>query len=210
MEKIFVGPEEMRNNAFRLAASIYALGFYPDVIYIVLRGGANIGNPISEFFKWVRVQHPELRRILFAAVTARSYTGIGEREEVRVEGWTYHPDHLRCGDKVLFLDDVYDRGLTISRLVGIIMEKGIPRMDIKIAVHDYKDRAFLKPQPLVVPDFWCNQYTLEKPEDDPWIHYLSHELEGLTDEEVRTRLFPDDHSSADLLLQARLMMPKRT
>ncbi len=210
MHKVFISPETMRNNSFRLGAQIYASGFYPDVIYIVLRGGANTGNPISEFFKWVRAEHPELRRILFAAVTARSYTGIGEREEVRVEGWTYHPDHLRCGDRVLFLDDVYDRGLTISHLVGIIMNKGIPRNDIKVAVHDYKRRIYLNPPPLVVPDFWHQCYELRKPEDDPWLHYLSHELEGLTEEEMRKQLFPHDSELVDFLIQARDLAPSRT
>lgn len=210
MNKIFVSPERMRNNSFRLGAQIYASGFYPDVIYIVLRGGADIGNPISEFFKWVRAAHPGLRRILFAAVTARSYTGIGKCEEVRVEGWTYHPDHLRGDDKILFLDDVYDRGLTISHLVGIVMGRGIPRKDIKVAVHNYKRRTYLDPPPPVVPDFWCEQHVLKKPKDDPWIHYLSHELEGMSEDEMREHLFLNDPDLADFLITTRAMMPSRT
>lgn len=199
MEKTFIGPEEMRNAAFRLAAKIWAAKFYPNVIYIALRGGADLGNPISEFFKWVRQRHPELHRVLFAAVTARSYTGVRERGKVRIEGWTYDPQHLRAGDKVLLVDDIFDHGHTINHLVDVIMDKGIPRDDIKVAVHDYKIRTFEAPLP-VQPDYWCRKYEITNPEEDPWLHYLSHELEELTEAEMLEHLCPDDPELARMLL----------
>lgn len=203
MKKVFITSEEVRKNAFRLAARIYQSGFYPTVIIIGLRGGASIGLPISEFFKWLRPVHPELVRVLFTAVTARSYTDIGKQEKVRVEGFTYDPHHLRAGDKVLLLDDIYDSGNTINELVRILMDKGIPREDVKVAVHDYKRRTF-KPTLPVVPDFFCHEYVIESAEDnDPWLNY-SHELEGLTDEELRTDLFPGDSELVETLLKARL------
>ncbi len=206
--KIFVPANVLRDNAWRMAARIFQDGFYPDVIYIALRGGSSVGNPVSEFFKWVRAQRPELRRILFAAVAARSYTGLGQRDEVRVEGWTYDPAHLRAGDKVLLVDDIFDRGLTINHLVGKIMEHGIPRADIKVAVHDYKIRRFQPPMD-VTPDYWCVGHDLydEDGGDDPWIHYLSHELEGMTRAEMEEHLPPD---VADLLLRLAIQTLSRS
>lgn len=200
-KKLFIRPDEVRNHAFRLAARIFADRFYPNVIYIALRGGASMGNPVSEFFKWKRSNDPSLGRVFFAAVAARSYTGIGAREAVRVDGWTYAPEHLRAGDKVLLVDDVFDQGRTINHLVGLIMNQGIPREDIKVVVHDYKHRTF-EPELAVLPDYWWQMHEFDRPEDDPWIHYLSHELEGLTEEEMLAHLCPEDPALARLLLDA--------
>ena len=135
VEKEFLPYELVRNNALKMAHRIYHEGFYPDVIYVSLRGGVYLGNVISEYYKFVQRR---ARPVYYAAVVARSYTGIGECEEVKVEGWTYGADSLRTGDKVLLVDDIFDSGRTINHLSGIIMERGIPRKDLKIAVHDYK------------------------------------------------------------------------
>ena len=84
------------------------------------------------------VRKDEGRPVFYAAVVARSYTDIRQHERVMVDGWTYSPEHLRSGDKVLLVDDIFDSGHTINRLAEIILEKGIPRKDLKVAVHDYK------------------------------------------------------------------------
>lgn len=203
MRKEFVSYDVMRNAGFRMAAQIYADGFIPNVLYIALRGGSDLGNPISEFFKWKLKQRRSKHRVLFAAVAARtSKDNIGEFEEVCVEGWTYHPRHLRKGDKILLVDDVFDHGRTINKLVRIIMKMGIPREDIKIAVYDYKRRLFERPLP-IQPDYWYRIHDLHKPEDDTWIHYLSHELVGATETEMRENIFPNDPDLAHILFAAR-------
>ncbi|MDR2795100.1 MAG: phosphoribosyltransferase, partial [Spirochaetaceae bacterium] len=51
MIKEFTMYDTVRNNAIKLAARIYGDGFVPDVIYVSLRGGAYLGNVISEYFK---------------------------------------------------------------------------------------------------------------------------------------------------------------
>jgi hypoxanthine phosphoribosyltransferase len=95
---------------------------------------------------------------------------------VKVDGWTYDPAYLRNGDRVMLVDDIFDSGRTINHLVEIIMDKGIPRGDVRVAVHDYKVRRYLDRQLPVQPDLWCRRHELAGPEDDFWIHYLSHEL----------------------------------
>jgi hypoxanthine phosphoribosyltransferase len=99
----------------------------------------------------------------------------------------------------MLVDDIFDSGRTINHLVEIIMDKGIPRADVKVAVHDYKVRRYLDRQLPVQPDLWCRRHDLDGPEDDFWIHYLSHELVGLTDEEKREHYFRDDPELADAL-----------
>ncbi len=186
VRKEFLPFNVVRNNAIRLAGRIYSEGFVPDVIYVSLRGGAYMGNVISEFFKIVRKGN---RPVFYAAVVARSYRDIGDQDRVRVDGWTYDPQYLRHGDRVLMIDDIFDTGRTVNHLVEIIMEKGIPREDVKVAVHDYKLRRYLPVQLPVQPDYWCRFHDLKTPEDDFWIHYMSHELVGLTDDEKRKYYF---------------------
>jgi hypoxanthine phosphoribosyltransferase len=50
VKKEFVPYDTVRNNALRMARRIYQDGFVPDVIYVSLRGGACLGNVISEYF----------------------------------------------------------------------------------------------------------------------------------------------------------------
>ncbi len=176
MEKEFISLEAMRDNALKLAHRMYNDGFIPDIIYVLLRGGALMGNIFSEFFKLVKKDD---KPVFYAAVVARSYTDLHERGRVRIDGWTYDPQHLRSGDRVLIIDDIFDTGRTINYLVDCIMERGVPAEHIKVAVHDYKKNPECEQLP-VQPDYWCR----EKFNDNTWIHYMSHELEGLSDQEI--------------------------
>lgn len=183
MVKEFLRFDTICDNAIKLAHRIYTEGFVPDVIYVSLRGGAYLGNIISEYFKMVR---KGARPVYYAAVVARSYTDIAKADKVVVDGWTYSPDYLRVGDKVLLIDDIFDTGRTINHLAQIIIDKGVPRNDLKIAVHDYKYFHDKEKQLPFQPDYWCRKHEASVNDESTWIHYMSHELEGLTKEEVET------------------------
>lgn len=196
MKKDFLPYDQVRNNSLKLAYSIHQDGFIPDVIYVLLRGGAYIGNVISEYFKTVRTH---TRPVYYAAVVARSYTDIRKRARVMVDGWTYNPEHLRNGDKVLLVDDIFDSGRTMNHLAEIIIDKGIPREDIKIAVHDYKLFPFHDETLPIHPDYYCRKHVIESPDDDLWIHYMSHELVGLTETEKEQYYYSSDPALAEIL-----------
>lgn len=181
IRKEFVTYETVRNNAILLARQIYSDGFIPDVIYVSLRGGAYVGNVISEFFKIVRKND---RPVFYAAVVARSYTDVRKKEKIRIDGWTYNPDYLRHGDRVLLVDDIFDSGKTINHLCNTILSHGIPRSDLKVAVHDYKVFHFKKSRRTILPDYYCRKIDINSPEEDVWIHYVSHEIVGLTEQEI--------------------------
>lgn len=197
MSKEFISYNEVRNNALKLAHRIHLDGFIPDIIYVSLRGGAYLGNVMSEYFKAVR--RDDARPIFYAAVVARSYVDVRKQEQVRVDGWTYSPEYLRNGDKVLLVDDIYDTGRTINHLASIILEKGVPRRDLKIAVHDYKIVEYRGEQPSIKPDYWCRLHQIKTPEDERWIHYMSHELVGLTEEELKEHYYPEDPELQSIL-----------
>ena len=196
MKKEFLPYDLIRNNALKLAHRIYNDGFIPDVIYVSLRGGAYLGNVISEYFKIV---HRRSRPVYYAAMVARSYTGIRESNEVKVEGWTYSPESLRVGDKVLLVDDIFDTGITVNHLAVMIMEKGIPRKDLKVAVHDYKYFYNKAEQLPVQPDYWCRKHDLSIKDEDLWIHYMSHELVGLSEEELEKYYYAHDPQLREIL-----------
>jgi len=196
MHKEFVPYDMIRNNALKLAYRIYREGFVPDVIYVSLRGGAYMGNVISEYFKFVRGHD---RPVFYAAVVARSYTDISTQESIKIDGWTYGPEFLRAGDRVLIVDDVYDSGRTINYLTRVIMDKGVARENIKVAVHDYKVREYLQDDQPVKPDFWCRKIEVKTPEDETWIHYMSHELVGLTKEEAEKYYVSADPELAEVM-----------
>jgi hypoxanthine phosphoribosyltransferase len=171
----------VRNNALKLAYRILRDGFIPDVIYVSLRGGAYLGNVISEYLKIVRKGS---RPIHYAAVVAHSYTDVARSGKVRIDGWTYSPEHLRSGDKILLVDDIFDTGNTINYLAKVILDRGISRDNLKIAVHDYK-YYFDKPEQLPIqPDYWCRKRVKSVNDEDDWIHYMSYELGGLSQEEI--------------------------
>jgi hypoxanthine phosphoribosyltransferase len=204
MKKEFLPYDTVRNNALKLAHQIYNDGFIPDVIYVSLRGGAYLGNVISEYFKVVRRGG---RPVYYAAVVARSYTDVRESGKIMVEGWTYAPEHLRVGDKVLLVDDIFDTGLTINHLAEIILARGIPRRDLKVAVHDYKYLRDKPEQLAVQPDYWCRKHDLSIYDEDMWIHYMSHELMGLKADELETYYYkhdPDLRSALEVIEKRRL------
>jgi hypoxanthine phosphoribosyltransferase len=189
MRKEFLQFDVVRDNALKLAHRIYSEGFIPDVIYVSLRGGAYLGNIISEYYKIV---HKGARPVYYAAVVARSYTDVGKAQKIKVDGWTYSPEYLRVGDKVLLIDDIFDSGNTINYLAQIILDKGIPRHDLKIAVHDYK-YFFDKHEQLVIqPDYWCRKHDVSIHDEGYWIHYMSHELMGLTEKELEENYYSRD------------------
>ena len=195
MKKEFLPYDIVRNNALKLAVRIYREGFVPDVIYVSLRGGAYLGNVISEYFKIIGRKG---RPVYYAAVVARSYTDVRQSEQIKVEGWTYGPEHLRIGDKVLLVDDIFDSGKTINHLAGIILEKGIPREDLKVAVHDYKYFRDKEDQLPIQPDFWCRKHEHSIHDEESWIHYMSHELIGLSKEELEEYYYKEDSGLRDV------------
>ncbi|QMU98914.1 phosphoribosyltransferase [Borrelia sp. A-FGy1] len=187
--KKFISYEEIRVNGIKLAYKIYKDGFIPDIIYVSLRGGAYLGNIISEFFKFIKIEKP----LLYAAVVARSYSVYNSQKEIMIDGWTYDPKYLRTGDNILFVDDIFDTGRTIMHLKEKVLSRGIDSQNIKIAVYDYKNRGNVKYE----PDYYVNKYS--GTEVNTWIHYCNHELIGLTEDEHKLNFKIIDDELSDIL-----------
>jgi hypoxanthine phosphoribosyltransferase len=196
MHKEFVPYDTIRNNAIKMAYRIYRDGFIPDIIYVSLRGGAYMGNVISEYFKFIT---DETKPVFYAAVVARSYTDVSTQEEIKIDGWTYSPDLLKGGEKVLLVDDVYDSGRTVNYLTEELLRRGLKRDDIKVVVHDYKVRHYLPDTLPIHPDYFCRKIEVQTAEDETWIHYMSHELVGLTGVEAQEHYINKDPDLAEAM-----------
>jgi hypoxanthine phosphoribosyltransferase len=193
MKKEFISPEMLRDAALKLAYQMHTEdGFVPDIIYVSLRGGAYMGNVFSEYYKLVRKQAGD-RPVFYAAVVARSYENMKLESEVRIDGWTYSPEYLRTGDKILIVDDIFDTGKTVNALVNVMLSKGIPRADIKVAVYDYKIPVYKDiPRLPIQPDYYCRKHLLNSVDEETWIHYMNHEFIGLTSEEIDHQYTDDE------------------
>ena len=51
----------------------------------------------------------------------------------------------------------------------------------------------------IQPDYWCRKFDINNPEENRWIHYLSHELVGLTKEELEKHYYADDPELKNIL-----------
>lgn len=185
MAKEFITCDMIRDAALKLVWKMYKEdGFVPDVIYDSLRGGAYMANVMSEFYKLIAMKEGK-NPVFYAAVVARSYGDVKEHSDhVDIDGWTWSPWKLKKGQKVLIVDDIFDTGMTVNALVHTVMEAGIPREDIKVAVYDYKVCLYKDNQLPVQPDYYCRKHVLNKPEDSRWIHYTCHEFIGLNHDEI--------------------------
>ena len=59
-KKIFIDPLTVRNNGIRMAYRMWQDGFAPSMLYVPLRGGAALGNIISEVFKLLVPEAPAM------------------------------------------------------------------------------------------------------------------------------------------------------
>ena len=180
MGKIFVKPEDIRNDSFELTRQLLETGFIPTIIYASMRGGSNVANPMSEYFKYIGL------KVKYGTVIVSSYIKEWIRnKKVNIEGWAPLLSDIEPDEKIVIAEDMFDTGKTISALVNEILSKTkVKRDQIRIVVRDYKVFTYKKQQPKIKPDFYAVKYTINSPNQKVWVHYDSHELVGLNKEEI--------------------------
>lgn len=161
--KKFIQPSDLRDLSFQLAAKV---GFAPDFMVALRRGGTPIGCYVHEFLKaahHVPIDHIPIR-------TSR-YTNIDEAsEDVQIFGLDYLFQNVKRGQTVLIVDDVWDAGTTISKI--------LQKLDV-LSIKVYTAVIYFKPsrnKTLLKPDFYCE-------ETDQWLVF-PHELEGLSETDI--------------------------
>ena len=167
---LYIGAQELLEDAFELGARVLESGFRPSFIVAIWRGGAPIGIAVQELLDYFGVESDHI------AIRTSSYSGIdGRSSEVRVHGLNYLLKNIDREDRLLIVDDVFDTGRTIEVVIDTLRVKArrnAPR-EIRVAVPFYKPSRNLTDR---VPDYYLH-------ETEEWIKF-PHSLEGLTREEI--------------------------
>lgn len=166
-EKMFLRADDQVRDSFALAKQIYDSGYKPDVLIVLWRGGTPIGVVIHEFldYKGISTYH--------TAIKAITYEGIGVRGETRLEHFDRLLSHISPESKVLVVDDIFDSGSTMKRVV----EELEPLVgELRIATLYYKPDSN---QTDITPDYY-------QKETSSWIVF-PHELMDLTMAEIQAK-----------------------
>jgi len=170
MKKTFIQADQLLEDSFKLAWSVYESGFRPNYIVGVWRGGAPIGIAVQEFLEVLGVSSDHI------AIRTSHYSGIDQHyASVKVYGLNYVIRQLESEDSLLIVDDVHDTGLSIQQIINDLKtacKKNTP--EIKVATPYFKPT---KNKTDRKPDFYLH-------ETDEWLVF-PHELDGLTIDEIK-------------------------
>lgn len=166
-EKLFVSADSLLDDAFRLGQRIAASGYRPDILIALWRGGTPVGIAVQELLTYLGI---ETRHF---AVKTSHYSGIDARkDDILIEGLEAPLAAMAPDSNVLIVDDVFDTGLTLERLAGML-EQTIRSGEIRTATPYFKPACNKTTRR---PDYYLH-------ETDRWIVF-PHELTGLSAEEI--------------------------
>lgn len=169
MNKRYITPQQLLQDAFVLAWQVFESGFRPTCIVGVWRGGTPVGIAVHELLQVLGVTADHM------AIQTRSYSGVGQRDDtVQVDGLEYLARRLDREDALLLVDDVYDSGLSLARVCDDLRATcGPDTPAIRIATPYFKPGNNRSGRD---PDYYLHT-------TDDWLVF-PHELEGLTPQEL--------------------------
>lgn len=167
--KTYLAADEYLRDQWRLAAEVRRSGWHPDWLVGLWRGGAPAAISVHEFLK---VSGWSLRHV---PLKCASYDGIGSNDgEVVFTLGDEVFGMFRSGERVLFVDDVFDTGKTVAAVRARMASSGA---EAKFACVYWKPG---KNQSALRPDFFARDI------GDDWIVF-PHEIEGLSSDELREK-----------------------
>ena len=167
MAKYFVDADQFLLDSFRLAKIIYDSGYKPDAIVGLWRGGAIPTFATDEIFRFNKTNVP------CYPLKTEAYAGNHLNKKIKIFGIRDTLKKIEKGSKLLLVDDVFDTGSSLEKVVKRFSRK---TRDIKIATIYYKPA---KNKSRLIPDFYLQERNV-------WIVF-PHELEGLELEEIKDK-----------------------
>ncbi len=165
---LHVDADDLLVDSFKLGRAVFESGFRPRHVISIWRGGTPVGLGVDAYFRsqGLAINH--------TTIATDSYVGIGRQGEVTVKNLEHLVQVICPEDALLIVDDVYESGNTIRRVVELLRQKAranAPR-DILIAtVHDKPEKRVYDDLPVIA---------LKQIAADVWIDY-PHELSDLVD-----------------------------
>ena len=167
---LHIDPDEFLIDTYRLGRKIYLSGFRPRHAISIWRGGTPVGLGVDAFFRGrgVRINH--------TTIATDSYIGIGQQAEVTVKNLEHLVQVVCPEDDLLIIDDVYESGNTVKRVVELLRKMAranAPRRIKVAAVHEKPGkRQYDELEVIALHDI----------DADVWIDY-PHELADLVSPE---------------------------
>lgn len=134
IDKVIISAEEIRQDSWRLAARIREHEPPFDLVIGLARGGVPIALYIQEFFLAAHPDHPTA----YATLRCRSYTDIAEAGSVHVGGLEEVWEELGDGNRILVVDDIFDRGTTVQSVLQVLHTQAPRPLTVKTATLHYK------------------------------------------------------------------------
>jgi hypoxanthine phosphoribosyltransferase len=167
MQKRYLTAEQLLQDSFALAIQVATSGFVPELIVGIWRGGAPVAIVMQEVLEFAGIACNHL------AIRTSSYSDIGKRTEVKVQGMEGLASQLHGIHSVLLVDDIFDSGLSMAKVLDEIRIICAEPLVIKTATPYYKPE---NNQTSMQPDFFLHS-------TDDWLVF-PHELQGLTQQEL--------------------------
>ncbi len=186
-DNLYVTAQQLLDDAFELGLQVMESGFRPDLLIGVWRGGAPVAIAIHELMSYLglTLDHIPVRTQLYRGIDVRN-----DRPEV--EGLDYVARHHNRFHRILLVDDVFDTGLSLHRVVQELHRLcGAATLDIRIATPWYKPLNNRTP---LRPDYHLH-------ETPAWLVF-PHELCGLSRAEILANKPGIDRLRATLLATA--------
>ena len=175
LEKRYIEEQELVEDSYRLAVTIYQSGYRPDFIVGVWRGGSTVGIYVQECLQYLGVETDHI-------AIRTSYRGmedylqkLEQGDEVRAHGLQYLYENMNADDALLIVDDVYSTGRNVAAVIDRLQAKTKRNMSqhVRVAAPYYKSGFNQNNRE---PDYYLHDY-------EGWL-VLPYELTGLSDEEI--------------------------
>jgi hypoxanthine phosphoribosyltransferase len=175
MSKQFIKEQQLLEDSFRLALSIYNSGCRPSVIVGLWRGGSTVGIYVQEALQHLGVdtRHIAVRTSYEGAPSYQEM--VNDKDNIQVHGLQYLYDTLNYEDSLLIVDDVYNSGSNIEAVIQKLQTRIKANMPQELRVA----ALWVKPdnnQTSRKPDFFLHQ-------TQDWL-VLPYELTGLSEKEL--------------------------
>jgi len=165
---LHVDPDEFLVDTFRLGQKVYLSGFRPKHAISLWRGGTPVGLGVDAFFRSRGVQ------IHHTTIGTDSYVGFSQQAQVTVKNLEHLVQVICREDGLLIIDDVYESGNTIRKVVELLRtmaRANAPDQIVVASVYFKPSKRSYTELPLIA---------LREVEEDLWIDY-PHELADLVD-----------------------------
>ncbi len=175
--KVFVSADNLLLDSYRLGRQILDSEFKPDYLVALWRGGTPVGIAVQEFLTYHGVKTDHI------AIRTKRYdnTKVDKaNKEIVVDQLEYLVERVVPESRVLFVDDVFDTGLSLQKVLEVLRERArfnTPE-DIRIATVYYKPKRNETKGKKLKPDFYVH-------EKDAWIVF-PHELGDSSLDEIRS------------------------